>query len=239
MKLIVVKAIASDNLKLIKFLHTRGLMDLKNYREMSGETFLHTAVAYKSDKVLKYLIDEVKIPLDVANSVGETYRVSGRKAYHQKIREVIASGRRVGIKDGSPLQFSHGGENNIPRFSINFFEILEECKENGVDFNKPMNNEGQTVLHIVVGRILDFSLELEYGTINMLIGNGAALQIPDNKGLTPLKMVQNALSDTNQETLSRAQILIKEMTYPYPPPSYTLNLGNVNKKGVRIAAGKE
>jgi ankyrin repeat protein len=203
----VYQAIIKKNLEMIKFLHVKGLVDLRNLKSISDKTLLHIAFALNAHEILQYLIAEVKIPVDVCNSKGETYSVSGKKELECNIRRAIAH----------ELETFAGFFDKISCLRI---ESLEECLKQRVDLNVPINDKGQTLLHLAVKKILAHRRNEENGTIiSQLLKSGANPYIKDKKGRTPLqnalKVISEAKEDeggfyNHQDKLS-AEILIKEM----------------------------
>lgn len=204
---IVYRAIIQKNLEMIKFFHVRGLIDLKNLKRKSGETLLHTAFSLNANEILQYLIDEVKIPTDVVNFKKETYDVSGKKELEQNIRRAIAENIKL-----------FGGSIHI-RLAP-YKEPFEECLKHNVDLNVPIDDKGQTILHLAAMQILHFHLNGENGIINSLLENGANPHIEDYKGLTPLQSALDVISKAKEDevnfrfvkkNLSNVESLIKKM----------------------------
>lgn len=202
----VYEAIISKNLEMINFLHRWELIDFKNVRVNVGGSLLHVAVALGANEILQYFITQVKIPVDICNVKGETYIVSGKRELEQNVLRAIKY----------ELETFRGFKDETSGFLA---KSLDECLKHKVDLNLPINDNGQTLLHIAVESILNHHRNSENGTIRLLLENGANPLIEDNEGLSPLKKALSVISKAkedhlcrfNKENMIRAECLVMEM----------------------------
>lgn len=188
---------------MLKFLHIRQIVDLKAIRTPSDATLLHTAFALQAHDILKYLIDEVKVPTDVRNKNNQTYDVSGREELKQNIHRALVHGLTT------PSSF-------YDELSGLLLKSLEECLTHQIDLNIPINDKGQTFLHIAVKEILHSGRNQEIG---LLLEHGANPKIADKKGVTPLQLAIDVVNKAkkkkfqflDKDCILRAENLIKKM----------------------------
>lgn len=187
----------------MSFFHVSGLINLKDFRNDYGETLLHTAFALGADEILQYLINKVKIP-NICNSVGETYEFSGRKELEQNVRRAIECGA---IKSGFQTTGFYDSASGFRAGTI------EECLKHYVNLNVPMNDIGQTLLHLAIEKFP----YIDRNIIHLLLDHGADAYIEDHEGVTPLQLALNFIARDHwlsPETISAiedAKILVKRM----------------------------
>lgn len=215
----LIQSSAKGDLKRVQELVSQGVNP--SSKNVDNRSPLHLASSEGHLDVVKYLIEEKKVDVNVGDRHGNTPLFEAQVGEHQEVVDYIKS------KGGSLIAGNDETNGLCDAVFADDIENVREMIKGGVDVNAP-NQQGSTALHIAA---LNGRLTL----VEELLKNGAQVNITNRWGYTPLQdAIRNKQKEVKQFLLENGAVVAD--INKYKKSDYFLNS---LRKTINLLADKD